>query len=65
MRGGLSTGLYDVRRADGSTLALAADFSVADALRSLPEADGVFWVSRSEVPARLDRIRSVRKKEAV
>jgi hypothetical protein len=63
MRGGLSTGLYDVRREDGSTIALAADFGVADALRSLPEAEGVFWIALDEAPARLDTIRLGRTRE--
>lgn len=63
-RGGLSTGLYDVRRPDGSTVALAADLDVASAIRSLTNGFGVFWISRDEVPARLDTIRGARRKEA-
>lgn len=64
-RGGLSTGIYDVRRPDGSTIALAADFAVAEALRSLPDAAGVFWIALDQVPTRLATIRDGRRKEAV
>jgi hypothetical protein len=53
-RAGLTTGMYDVRREDGSTMALHDDYRLAAMRRKMdPEADRIWWIRRDQIVERV------------
>lgn len=53
-RAGLTTGMYDVRRADGRTILVTDEYRLAANRREFdPDATDIFWVTREDALARV------------